>query len=81
VSSAEVTMIGTIPPLPIYVYGVHKGSVTFILSGMSLEVSPVCLQFHQLVTFDVVSQDVKFSGVHVWRHLNVVVKEVKVHSF
>lgn len=27
-----------------------------MLSGMSLEVSPVCLQLEQLVTFDVVKE-------------------------
>ena len=55
-------------------------SVTFMLSEMSLEVSPVCLQLQQLVTFDVLSRDVKFCGANVWRNLEVV-KEVKVHAF
>ena len=55
-------------------------SVTFMLSGMSLEVSPICLQLQQLVTFDVLSQEIKCCGANVWRHLEVV-KEVKVHAF
>jgi hypothetical protein len=68
-------MIGTIPSLPIYLC-----SVTFILSEISLEVGPVCLQFHHLVSFDVLSQDVKFCGVNVWLHLKIAVKELEVYA-